>query len=71
MRYIVDRIENEFAVCEDENKEIVNIPIKELPSNITEKSIIYYIDNKYMINDEEQLKREETIKQKMDSVWND
>lgn len=71
MRYIVDRIENEFAVCEDENKEIVNIPIKELPSNITEKSIIDYIDNKYIINDEEQLKREETIKQKMDSVWND
>ena len=71
MRYIVDRIENEYAVCEDENKEIVNIPIKELPSNITEKSIIDYIDNKYIINDEEQLKREETIKQKMDSVWND
>lgn len=71
MRYIVDRIENEFAVCEDENKEIVNMPIKELPSNITEKSIIDYIDNKYIINDEEQLKREETIKQKMDSVWND
>lgn len=71
MRFIVDRIENEYAVCEDENKEIVNIPIKELPSNITEKSIIDYIDNKYIINDEEQLKREETIKQKMDSVWND
>lgn len=71
MRYIVDRIENEYAVCEDENKEIVNIPIKELPSNITEKSIIDYIDNQYIINDEEQLKREETIKQKMDSVWND
>lgn len=71
MRFIVDRIENEFAVCEDENKEIVNIPIKELPSNITEKSIIDYIDNKYIINEEEQLKREETIKQKMDSVWND
>lgn len=71
MRFIVDRIENEFAVCEDENKEIVNIPINELPSNITEKSIIDYIDNKYIINEEEQLKREETIKQKMDSVWND
>ena len=71
MRFIVDRIENEFAVCEDENKEIVNIPIKVLPSNITEKSIIDYIDNQYIINDEEQLKREETIKQKMDSVWNE
>ncbi|MGN0973500.1 MAG: DUF3006 domain-containing protein [Bacilli bacterium] len=71
MRFIVDRIENEFAVCENENKDIVNIPITELPSNITEKSIIDYIDSQYIINDEEKIKREETIKEKMNSVWDD
>lgn len=71
MRFIVDRIENEFAVCENENKEMVNIPIKELPSNITEKSIIDYIGNKYIINEEEQLRKEDLIREKMNSVWNE
>lgn len=71
MRFIVDRIENEFAVCENENKEMVNISITELPINITEKSIIDYIDNQYIVNDEEKIKREETIKEKMNSVWDD
>ena len=27
MRYTVDRIEEDFAVCEDENKNFLNIPL--------------------------------------------
>lgn len=40
MKWIVDRIENDIAVCELENGEIIDINIKALPKNIHEGNVI-------------------------------
>ena len=46
MRYIIDRFEGEFAVCELEDMSMVNIPKKALPSDALEgDSILVTIDS--------------------------
>ena len=34
MNLIVDRIEGKIAVCEQEDKKIINIPLADLPDDI-------------------------------------
>ena len=36
MKYVVDRIEGEFAVCEDERGRMVDIKLSALPAGIKE-----------------------------------
>lgn len=46
MRYIIDRFEGEFAVCELEDMSMVNIPRKALPPDAREgDSILVTIDD--------------------------
>lgn len=40
MKWIVDRIENDIAVCELENGEFIDVNIKALPKNIHEGDVI-------------------------------
>lgn len=35
-KYIIDRIEGEFAVCEKEDMTFVNIPLSEIGQNVKE-----------------------------------
>ena len=48
MRFIVDRIEEGFAVCEsdDENNTMISIKIDEIPFLLSEGDVIYFEDNK-------------------------
>ncbi len=71
MKYIVDRIENHLAICEDESQNMIDIELSLLPKNIKEGSIIYYSNGKYKIDKKEEKKRIEIIKKKMESIWND
>ncbi len=40
MKYIIDRIENNIAVCETEDGEMVNIPLNKLPEGAAEGDIL-------------------------------
>ena len=42
MRFIVDRIEGHFAVCEDENMQMKDIPLADLPEDIREGNVLEY-----------------------------
>lgn len=47
MKYIIDRLEGEYAIVELPDKTLVNIPRTALPSNAKEGSVISVIvDNK-------------------------
>ena len=68
---VVDRIEEKFAVCENRNtKEIVNINLKFLPFDVKEGMVLKYINGKYKIDEKNQIKIEERIKNKMNKLWN-
>ena len=42
MRYVVDRIEEEFAVLEDENCEMINVELCELGIEVNEGDVLQF-----------------------------
>ncbi len=60
--YSIDRFEGNYAVCENlKTKEIINIPILELPKDIKESDIITKKDNVFYIDKEKINLRKEKI----------
>ncbi len=69
MRLIVDRFEGEYAVCEDENKNMVSILKAELPEDAQEGSVLQVNDGSVTVDREETDNRKRRIKGKMDGMW--
>lgn len=71
MRYVVDRIEEGFAICEsnDENHTMISIKIDEIPFLLSEGDVIYFEDNKWLKNDFEKDSITSRIKRKMNDLW--
>lgn len=69
MKYIVDRIEENIAVCEDENKKMVDIEIDKLPIGVKEGDIIKQLKGKYIIDKETRKEKEKNIQKRMDNLW--
>ena len=71
MRYVVDRIEEGYAVLENqESGEITNMDLSEIPFIIYEGDVIIYENNKWNNSAEEKEIIEERINKKMDDLWN-
>lgn len=69
MKYIIDRFVDDYAVCEDENKQMVNIPIKELPANIKEGDCLIYENGVYTVDSNWADARKKRIRDKMDDIF--
>lgn len=68
---IIDRFENGFAICEDENGEFFGIDIKEVPQSAKEGSVLTINQEGHLtLNEEETKKRTQSIKGKMDKLKN-
>ena len=70
---IVDRIEEEFAVCElivgkNEETQII-VELSKLPSDVKAGDVIARENDCYVIDAEETKKRRETINKLQDSLW--
>ena len=70
MKFVIDRFEGEYAVCENiETQEMVDIPIELIPevaqegSVLTEENGVFELD----LNGEEQ--RRQRIEEKMKGLW--
>lgn len=59
MKYIIDRFENEFAICEDENKKMIEIKKEDLPLNAKEGDVLNLKDGTFSIDSEETKKTRE------------
>lgn len=71
MIYIVDRIENNFAVLENINtKETIDININLLPKNLKEGNVIKYKNNKYIIDKKAEQRRRNSILEKFNKLKN-
>ena len=66
---IVDRIESNFAVCEDENQNMININLEEFTEVPKDGDIIELIDGEYIINKEETEKRKNSIEQEFYNLF--
>lgn len=72
MRYIVDRIEEDFAVCENEDTgEMENIDVFLLPDGLEEGDILDYDEDldEYYIDFEEKKLRKARIEDRMEDIW--
>lgn len=70
MKYIIDRIENDIAICQSpESKEIIEVDIEELPQEAKEGSVIILENGKYTIDKEEEIKIRKRIEDKMNKLW--
>ena len=50
MKFIVDRFEDDYAVCEDDKFQIYNIPRTNLPIETKEGDVIIYDGCNYLID---------------------
>lgn len=67
--FVVDRIENTYAVMEVSNtKEIINVKLDKLPKNIKDGDILIIKDDVYIKNDELKIKRLQEIKEKFEKL---
>lgn len=71
MELIVDRLEEEYIVCEDENKNIVNILKDEVEDEVKEGDILIFVDGKYIVNKEKTKDRKEYIENLIKDLWED
>ena len=62
MQVIIDRFENNIAICECEYKSIINIPLTKIIGNPKEGDILELTkDNMYIINDKKTKDRKKEI----------
>lgn len=66
MKWIIDRIENDIAVCELENGEMLDVKISALPKGIKEGDVI-----KLSVDETETNERKERIDKLMNSLFKD
>ena len=58
MKYSIDRIEENIALCEDDDGNVLKLNVDELPQEIREGDIIEKTENGFVIDaDETQLRR--------------
>lgn len=66
---IIDRFEEEYAVCENKYKKMINIHISELPQCVKEGDCIELINGKYIINHKETKRLRKEIEKLTESLW--
>lgn len=69
MRVTVDRFEGQFAVCEKEDKIMINIERNKIPSEAEEGDVLIIEKNKITIDVEETEKRKREIEELTKDLW--
>lgn len=69
MRYIIDRIEGNIAICENENGNFLEIDILSLPDNIKEGDCVKFENSKYILDEKYAEERRKNIRKKMNNLW--
>ncbi|MBB2181682.1 DUF3006 domain-containing protein [Lachnospiraceae bacterium MD1] len=69
-KYIIDRFEGNYAICEQEDQKIISIPKYKLPLHCKEGSVLIQdINGMYQIAPEEREKRKRNLKEKMNRLF--
>lgn len=69
MKFIIDRFEGNFAVCEDEEGNMHNIDRTLISGNPKEGDVIEKQGDLYRINIEETEKRKKEVEELMKDMW--
>lgn len=69
MMLVIDRFEGSFAVCEKEDRTMVNIPKEQIIGDPREGDVIVTSGNQYHIDRAETEKRREEIENLIKNMW--
>lgn len=69
MRYTIDRFEEEFAICEDEEQRMVSIPLSRLPEHIKEGDILDEQEGNFLLDPEASALRRQAMDQKLKDLF--
>lgn len=69
MKLIIDRFERDYAVCEKEDRTMVNIERSKIPPEAREGDVLKNENNTYVIDYEEINKRKEKIRKLMNDLF--
>lgn len=69
MKVTIDRFEGNYAICEKENKEMINIERNRLPPNAKEGDFLLVEENSISIAKTATLEQKKKIKELMDGLW--
>lgn len=69
MKFIIDRFEGKYAVCEKDDNTIINIEKVKLPENVKEGDIIIMNSEKAYIDLNETRIRKSRIKKFTEDIW--
>lgn len=69
MKVTVDRVEGEYAICEQENRQMIDIPLKDIPFIVKEGDVIEINGSTYQFNAEETKRRKRQIEDMTKGLW--
>ncbi|MDO4282278.1 MAG: DUF3006 domain-containing protein [Clostridia bacterium] len=71
MTVVVDRFEDIFAVCECEDKTMINIEKDKLPADVCEGDVLVIEEDRITIDHEETERRKQEIETLMKDMWSE
>lgn len=69
MQVVIDRFEGNYAVCEKDDKTMINIEKNKVPKEAKEGDILKIIDDKITIDAEETARRKSEIEELSKDLW--
>ncbi len=66
MRVVIDRFEGDYAVCETENRKMINIHKNDIPFNAQEGDVLKI---NIEFDHEETMRRKEEVEKLSDDLW--
>lgn len=69
MKVVIDRFEGDFAVCEKDDRKMINISKENIPSNAAEGDVLIIEKDVVKIDREETLKRKKEIDELTKDLW--
>lgn len=70
MKVIIDRFEGDFAVCEREDRKMIDVEISRIPSSAKEGDILNITDDCITIDVEATETRKKEIEELTKDLWN-
>jgi len=71
MKVVIDRFEGDFAVCEKEDRTMLNVKRSKLPSNVKEGDALIIDGDAIKIDPAETAKRKKVAEKLIANVWQD
>lgn len=69
MKVVIDRFEGEFAICEKDDFNMMEIPKYRIPKDAKEGDVLEIIDNFIKLDIEETKKRKLELEKLMENLW--